>query len=258
MKLTLPISHLINIENYLQVPGVQALEFKKQQPILDYSGPLFFHSGKGIIDEDFIDYFDNLLPYLNENKFQHFSFDLGPATPKYKIEDYYYVADSRVLSSDEILKMTGERIAYVKKSFKGIVAMENLNYFPTSAYDHVCDPSFFSRVIRETDTYMILDIAHAMVSSQNLGIRPETYFSECPLDRVIEIHLSAHGIVNNKWRDMHERPNPETYKILEYIQSRLDGEPYLIIEFYKDFSELVDIYREVGEWIEGREKTSNP
>ena len=85
MILTLPISHLINAENYLQVPGVHALEFKKKQPILDYSGPLFFHSGRGIIDEDFIDYFDNLLPYLNENKFQHFSFDLGPATPKTKL-----------------------------------------------------------------------------------------------------------------------------------------------------------------------------
>ena len=54
MILTLPISHLINADNYLQVPGVNALEFKKQQPILDYSGPLFFHSSKGIIDEDFI------------------------------------------------------------------------------------------------------------------------------------------------------------------------------------------------------------
>ena len=70
MILTLPISHLINSENYLNVPGIGALEFKKKQPLFDYSGPIFFHSGRGIIDEDFIDYFDNLLPYLNENKFQ--------------------------------------------------------------------------------------------------------------------------------------------------------------------------------------------
>ena len=33
MILTLPISHLINSENYLQVPGVEALEFKKRQPM---------------------------------------------------------------------------------------------------------------------------------------------------------------------------------------------------------------------------------
>jgi uncharacterized protein (UPF0276 family) len=258
MILTLPISHLINAENYLQVPGVHALEFKKQQSILDHSGPLFFHSSRGVVDEDFIDYFDDLLPYLNDNRFKHFSFDLGPASPNVRVEDYYYVADGPVLSSDEILKLAGERIAYVKKHFKGTVAMENLNYFPTSAYDHVCDPDFFSKVIRETDTYMILDIAHAMVSSRNLGMQPEDYFSKCPLDRVVEIHLSAHGVVDDKWRDLHERPNQETYKILEYIQSRLNDEPYLIIEFYKDFSELIDIYREVGEWIEGRKKTSNP
>ena len=252
MILTLPISHLINAENYLLVPGVHALEFKKKQPILDYSGPLFFHSSRGVIDEDFIDYFDDLVPYLNDNEFKHFSFDLGPASPKVKIEDYYYVVDGPVLSADEIANLAGERIAYVKEHFQGTVAMENLNYFPTTAYSNICDPEFFSRVLNETDTYMILDIAHAMVSSQNMEIEPKDYFSRCPLDRVVEIHLSAHGVVDNQWRDLHERPNSETYKILEFIQKGLEKEPYLVIEFYKDFSELIDIYREVGEWIARR------
>jgi uncharacterized protein (UPF0276 family) len=250
MILTLPVSHLINDENYLQVPGVQALEFKKRQPLLDYSGPLFFHSSRGVIDEDFIDYFDDLLPYLNDNGFKHFSFDLGPASPRVKTENYYYVVDGPVLSADGIANLAGERIAYVKERFKGIVAMENLNYFPTSAYSHICDPDFFSSVVRETDTYMVLDIAHAMVSSRNMGIQPESYFSRFPLERVVEIHLSAHGVVDGEWRDLHERPNHETYEILAYIQSKLKRRPYLIVEFYKDFSELVDIYREVGKWIE--------
>ena len=148
MILTLPISHLINSENYLQVPGVEALEFKKRQPILDFPGPLFFHSGKGVIDEDFISYFDDLLPYLNENRFEHFSFDLGPATPKARIKDYYYVAEGEVLTAAEIFETARERLTYVKKHFKGLVALENLNYFPTSAYSHVCDPDFFSKVVR--------------------------------------------------------------------------------------------------------------
>ena len=72
------------------------------------------------------------------------------------------------------------------------------------------------------------------------------------MDRVVEIHLSAHGVVDNQWRDLHERPNSGTYKILEFIQKGLEREPYLVIEFYKDFSELIDIYREVGEWIARR------
>ena len=76
MILTLPVSHLITSKNYLDIPGVRALEFKKKQPVFDYDGPLFFHSGKGIVDEDFIDYFDALLPYLTSHNFSHFSFDV--------------------------------------------------------------------------------------------------------------------------------------------------------------------------------------
>ena len=45
MILTLPVSHLINSENYQNVPGVRALEFKKQ------------HQGM-----------DNLRKYFEENK----------------------------------------------------------------------------------------------------------------------------------------------------------------------------------------------
>ena len=249
MILTLPVSHLINSENYQNVPGVRALEFKKQQPVFYYDGPLFFHSGKGLIEEDFISYFDNLLPYLNGNKFKHFSFDLGPATSRVTIEDYYYVSEDNVLTAEEILTISKERLDYVKKRFNGTVALENLNYFPTSAYSHVCEPDFFSEVIRENDVYWILDIAHAMISAHNLGIDWQEYFLRMPIDRVKEIHLSAHGKINGKWRDLHLRPNELTYEILQFVQKNLKNRPYIIVEFYKDFAELVEIYQEVSEWL---------
>jgi uncharacterized protein (UPF0276 family) len=252
MKLTLPISHLINIENYLQVPGVQALEFKKQQPIFDYSGPLFFHSSKGVIDADFLDYFNVLIPYLKSNKFSHFSFDIGPAAERCRTEDYYYVVESEVLTGEEVSRITAERLSHVKKSFDGVVALENLNYFPTSAYDNVCDPDFISDIVRGNDVYLILDMAHAMISAHNLNFSPEDYFTRLPLDRVKEIHLSAHGMLDGKWRDLHNRPNNETYELLEMISGHVDKDTYLIIEFYKDFSELIEIYKEVDDWLHSK------
>jgi len=257
MILTLPISHLINSENYLKVPGVRALEFKKKQPVFDYPGPLFFHSGKGIMDEDFIVFFDDLLPYLNENTFKHFSFDLGPATQKVSMKDYYYVAEDKVLTAEELLHISRDRLSYVKNLFKGIVALENLNYFPTTAYSHVCDPGFFAKVVRENDVYCILDIAHAMISAHNLGIDWQDYFMQMPLERVKEIHLSAYGIVGGKWRDLHERPNNETLKVLDFIWGKLTTEAYLIIEFYKNFEDLVEIYNEISLWIKKSKENKN-
>lgn len=249
MILTLPVSHLINDSNYLQVPFVEALEYKKEQPVLDFAGLNFFHSGRGVIDHDFIEYFDALLPYLRSHKFSHFSFDIGPAAEYVKTEDYYYVAESEVLSAQKISKIASERLSHVKNHFQGRVALENLNFFPTSAYAHVCDPDFISQVVRENDVYLILDIAHAMISAHNLKIKPEKYFSQLPLERVIEIHLSAHGMLEGKWRDLHQRPNDETYEIMDMIKPGLKGSPYLIIEFYKDFDELIEIYKEVEGWV---------
>ncbi|SVE57671.1 uncharacterized protein METZ01_LOCUS510525, partial [marine metagenome] len=157
MILTLPVSHLINSNNFREVPGYKALEYKKEQPFLGFSGPCLFHSGNGVIDHDFIDYFDAILPYLTAHNFSHFSFDIGPAAENVKTEDYYYVAESEVLPYEEIIQIAAKRIDYVKARFDGIVALENLNYFPTSAYAHVCDPDFISQVILDNDVYMILD-----------------------------------------------------------------------------------------------------
>ena len=252
MILTLAVSHLIDAENYQKIPGVKALEYKKKQTVFDYSGPLLFHSNKGVTDHDFVDYFNDLIPYLKAHKFSHFSFDIGPAAERCKTEDYYYVVESEVLPAEEIRKITAERLSHVKKSFDGLVALENLNYFPTSAYDHVCDPDFISKIVRENDVYLILDIAHAMISAHNLNFSPEDYFTRLPLNRVKEIHLSAHGILDGKWRDLHNRPNSETYKLLEMLKSHVNNDTYLIIEFYKDFSELIEIYKEVGSWLNSK------
>jgi len=254
MILTLPVSHLISSQNFHQIPGIKALEYKKEQPVFDYSGPQFFHSGKGATDHDFIHYFDKLLPHLNNHEFSHFSFDVGPSAEYCKTEDYYYVAESEVLTAEELERITAERLHHVKRGFNGLVALENLNYFPTSAYAHVCEPDFISRVVRENEVYMILDIAHAMISAHNLGISPESYFTSLPLDRVKEIHLSAHGMVDGKWRDLHNRPNKETYEILEMLRAHVRNDAYLVVEFYKDFSELIEIYREVDEWLISKDK----
>ena len=252
MILTLPVSHLIDAQNYEKIPGVKALEYKKEQPVIDYSGPILFHSGKGVTDHDFVDYFNALLPYLKSHKFSHFSFDIGPAAERCKTEDYYYVVESEVLSAEKIIQISSERLGYVKKLFDGVVALENLNYFPTSAYDHVCDPDFISKIVRENDVYLILDIAHAMISAHNLNFSPEDYFTRLPLDRVKEIHLSAHGMLDGKWRDLHNRPNNETYELLEMLNRHVKKDTYLIIEFYKDFSELIEIYQEVDDWLNSK------
>ena len=244
MIATLPVSSMIDDRNYLDIAKVRALEYKKIQPLLSQKKENLFHAAYGITQNGFLDYFESIKKFLNGNDFKIFSFDLGPAAERVEMTSYYYSARSNPLTQDELHKIICARLAHIKQGFRGIIAMENLNYFPTSAYQHVCDPVFISEVIRKTRAHMVLDIGHAIIASQNLAIDIYAYLDSLPLERVVEIHLSAPGAVAGTWRDLHEIPAARELGLLDYVSKRLTVEPYVTVEYYKDFSKLKQFYRD--------------
>lgn len=246
MILTLPISQIINKENYSLIPGIKALEYKDPRPILDKKMESLFHSGYGIIQEEFLSYFDSIVDYLVENKVKMFSFDLGPSTERVEVEDYYYISKSKILKKNDLFEVIRHRIRYIKNRYKGKIAMENLNYFPTSAYTHVCETDFISDIVKENDVYLLLDIAHAVISAHNMSVDIYEYISLLPLSRVKEIHLSAPGITDGKWRDLHGIPTYEEYEVLDYISKQLIEEPYLVVECYNNLAVLLEIYENIN------------
>ncbi|MFN8464891.1 MAG: DUF692 family protein [Caldilineaceae bacterium] len=78
------------------------------------------------------------------------------------------------------------------KAWLGIpLLLENYNYHPTNAYEYVCEPATFSQLIEEIDCGMLLDLAHAQISTFNMGWPDaHTYLGELPLARVREIHIN--------------------------------------------------------------------
>lgn len=243
MIIALPVSHIVNETNYFLIPGVGALEYRTVQPLLDKKLVNLFHSNYGIIQEGFIEYCDSVSDFLVTNQVQVFSFDLGPAAEQVEIKDYYYIPKSELLTKEELYKKIQLRLNYIKSIFNGYVAVENLNYFQSPAYEYVCEAEFISNIVRTNDIYMVLDIAHAIITANNTGVDKYEYFSKLPLERVKVIHLSAPCIKDAKWRDLHEVPSSEEYEILKFIKNNLAGEAYLIVEYYKDFNILQDIYR---------------
>ena len=84
---------------------------------------------------------------LNDNDFKLFSFDLGPSAEDVEYNDYFYITKSAVIDKSQIKKRIQRDLSYIKRRFKGIIALENLNYFPTPAYSTVCDADFIKEVI---------------------------------------------------------------------------------------------------------------
>ena len=249
MILTLPVGDLINRDNFHQIPGINALEYKDTIPVLDNKLESIFHSGYGIVQEEFLSYFESIVDYLNENNIKLFSFDIGPAAEKVQTEDYY-IAKSEVLLKNKIKKIVRQRLEYIRKKFHGDIALENLNYFPTSAYSHVCESDFISDVVRDNEVYMVLDIAHAIITANNMGIDKYEYITSLPLDRIKEIHLSAPGIVDGKWRDLHEEPDSQEYEVLRSILNNINVDPYLVIECYKNFPAIENCYKSLCNYFD--------
>jgi len=72
------------------------------------------------------------------------------------------------------------------------VALEHYPY--TAANSHIrtaADCQNFSQVIKDTGCRLLLDLAHARITADTLGIDVKGYIRDMPLDRLVEIHTTG-------------------------------------------------------------------
>jgi hypothetical protein len=69
--------------------------------------------------------------------------------------------------------------------------LENLDYCPEGAYEHVCDPAFITEVLERTGAGLLFDLGHWQVSASWLGYDPVEALDLIPIERAVEIHLSS-------------------------------------------------------------------
>ena len=146
-----------------------------------------------------------------------------------------------VLTKQEILSLAVKRCAWLRSKFSGTLKFEILNFYPTGVYEHICEPGFICKFLENVNGELLLDLGHARVSAENMGIPFEQYLDDLPLERVSEIHFSKAIMVNGVWEDAHELPVDEDYKLLESLTEKLDIK-YVVVEYYKDPQKLVNIF----------------
>ena len=98
--------------------------------------------------------------------------------------------------------------------------LENLDYCPGGAYEHICEPDFIAAVLNETDAGLLLDLAHARVSAARLGLPIEDYLGQLPLERVRQLHISGPRSRDGVLFDAHESLLDEDYALLEWVLRR--------------------------------------
>ena len=83
------------------------------------------------------------------------------------------------------------RVRLAKQYLDLPLLLENLDYCPEGAYEHICDPTFIAAVLEATDTGLLLDLAHLTVTASWFGRSPEALLKDLPLERVVEVHMSS-------------------------------------------------------------------
>lgn len=122
---------------------------------------------------------------------------------------------SDVLERDVLLGKLIRNVKALKETLSVPLLLENLDYNATGAYEHICEPEVISAVLEATDTWLLLDLAHAQVSASRLGIAQEDYLAQLPLARVKQLHISSPRPVGETLADTHETLRPADYRLLE-------------------------------------------
>lgn len=86
-----------------------------------------------------------------------------------------------------------EDIASLRAAFPGVkIVAENLPWHEfLPQLKMAADPDIIRMAIEEYDLGLLLDLSHAQISAQALGIDYQDYVSRLPLDRLSELHITG-------------------------------------------------------------------
>ena len=91
---------------------------------------------------------------------------------KEKLEDGIFQVDGKVYSYQEMIGFSIENTNWLRQTLPDniLIGLENNNYYPTPAYEIITEGEFISEVLDKNNLFLLLDIAHAMVTAHNKKI----------------------------------------------------------------------------------------
>jgi uncharacterized protein len=230
----------------------KSYEFNSAGAVESWSNRSLVHTNYATIDPLFAKKLEdkNVFEKLVANNVKRFSFDVGPCYKEVKEVNGQYIGVGEKLNPIDVMYWSEENLSSIRHRFPKDceLAIENLNYYPTGAYDDVCDGTFYSMACNRLDVKMVFDISHARVSAQNLGYDFISFVEDFDFSQVTEVHLSRPRFNDDGTAiDAHDAPLEEEYEILQQIIEKTSGPVDVIIEYYKDVKGIINAYNRLAE-----------
>ena len=254
VKIASPISHLFENKDYAKkiIAYSDCLECRDFSINSTESIQEIFHSEIQPIHEwtkQNIDYLKYIKGIKRDLKL--ITFHIASCCDNPYLQDRMFEVGGKEYTEKELFENARKNLLVIKDIFGvGVrIAIENNNYYPTSAYKYVTEPEFISQLVCENDINFVLDIAHAKITSHNKNISYETYKKKLPMDRTIQLHVSLYEIdQNNLAYDAHNYPTEREIAEVKDLLGKYEIQ-YLTVEYYKDINCLIDLLERLKELL---------
>ena len=101
------------------------------------------------------------------------------------------------------------------------VVLEHFPYSPASPnIAPAADPVIFSNVVKDTGCQLLLDLAHARISADTMGIDVKDYIRALPVDRLSEMHVTGIQLFSGVLTD-HFKMNEEDWELLDWALNEI-------------------------------------
>jgi uncharacterized protein len=144
----------------------------------------------------------------------------------------------------QVVQYVAERARIVQDFLEVPFALENVSSYVAFTEDEMPEWEFYAAVVELADIYMMLDVNNIYVSSRNHQFNPQDYYSNLPLERVIQIHLAGHIDEGPYCLDTHSRPVTDEVWQLYGEVIRLVGPTSTLLEWDDDFISFQDTWKE--------------
>ncbi|MBK9784409.1 MAG: DUF692 domain-containing protein [Betaproteobacteria bacterium] len=96
--------------------------------------------------------------------------------------------------SEKAVKWTVDRIKRAQDILGMRIGIENASYYVAPPGAEMSEAEFISRIVREADCLLHLDVNNIYVNSQNFGFDPLAFMDALPLERTCYIHVTGHYV----------------------------------------------------------------
>ncbi len=96
--------------------------------------------------------------------------------------------------SEKAVRWTVDRILLAQDILGMRIGIENASYYVAPPGAEMSETEFISRIVREADCLLHLDVNNIYVNSQNFGFDPHAFMNALPLERTCYIHVAGHYV----------------------------------------------------------------